>query len=147
MKINSIQKRPGDFIEIFFDDTWTTDSILGRMKKRSTSDYKSEPSGDIRQKVNNARQRQEERFKKYHNIHSNAKMPSRMVRSLCELDDSCKAFLKTAMNKLQLSARAYDRILKVARTCADLGGSEKIKVEYLAEAIQYRGLDREGWAG
>ena len=113
----------------------------------STSDYKSESSGDIRLRVNKARQRQEERFKKYHNIHSNAQMPSRMVRSVCELDDSCKALLKTAMNKLQLSARAYDRILKVARTCADLGGSEEIKVEYLAEAIQYRSLDREGWAG
>lgn len=74
-------------------------------------------------------------------------MPSRMVRDLCQLDDVGKNLLKTAMQKLQLSARAYDRILKVARTSADLAGAENISVEHLAEAIQYRSLDREGWAG
>ena len=73
-------------------------------------------------------------------------MPSRMVREICELDAAGQLLLKTAMKKLQLSARAFDRILKVARTCADLGGSEGIRIEYLAEAIQYRSLDREGWA-
>ena len=65
---------------------------------------------------------------------------------ICQLNKPGQVLLKTAMKKLQLSARAFDRILKVARTCADLGGSEEIKIEYLAEAIQYRGLDREGWA-
>ena len=74
-------------------------------------------------------------------------MPSRMVREVCEITTAGQTLLKTAMNKLQLSARAYDRILKVARTSADLSASPDIKIEHLAEAIQYRSLDREGWAG
>ena len=74
-------------------------------------------------------------------------MPSRMVREVCQLNQAGITLLKTAMKKLQLSARAYDRILKVARTAADLAGSEDIKIGHLAEAIQYRSLDREGWAG
>lgn len=74
-------------------------------------------------------------------------MPSRMVADICVLSPSGTTLLKTAMNRLQLSARAYDRILKVARTAADLANSPDIKVEHLAEAIQYRSLDREGWAG
>ena len=74
-------------------------------------------------------------------------MPSRMVREVCQINTAGQTLLKTAMTKLQLSARAYDRILKVARTAADLGNSEDIKIEHLAEAIQYRSLDREGWAG
>jgi len=94
-----------------------------------------------------ARERQEVRFDEYSDIYSNAQMPSRMVRQICQLDKAGQVLLKTAMKKLQLSARAYDRILKVARTCADLGDSTDIKIEYLAEAIQYRSLDREGWAG
>lgn len=106
-----------------------------------------ESSGDIRKRVLQARQIQAERFKKYPGIHSNAQMPSRMVREVCELNQPCLILLKTAMKKLQLSARAYDRILKVARTGADLAGSEKITIEHLAEAIQYRSLDRENWAG
>jgi len=106
-----------------------------------------ETSGKIVERVIKAREIQIERFKKYPTIHSNAQMPSRMVREVCQLDKTGITLLKTAMEKLQLSARAYDRILKVARTGADLAGSENIKIEHLAEAIQYRSLDREGWAG
>jgi magnesium chelatase family protein len=69
------------------------------------------------------------------------------VREWCQISNAGQQLLKTAMNKLQLSARAYDRILKVARTIADLAQSEEIKIEHLAEAIQYRSLDRESWGG
>ena len=75
------------------------------------------------------------------------KLPSRMVSNICILNSEGRELLKTAMERLQLSARAYDRILKVARTSADLAGSASIQMEHLAEAIQYRSLDREGWAG
>jgi len=98
-------------------------------------------------RVITARKIQEERFKDYENIHCNAMMPSSMVKDVCVIDQVGSNLLKTAMQKLQLSARAYDRILKVSRTVADLGGSEDIKMEHLAEAIQFRSLDREGWAG
>jgi len=113
----------------------------------STNEYTSETSADIRIRVKKAREIQEQRFKDFPDIYSNAQMPSRMVREICQIDQACTQLLKNAMTKLQLSARAYDRILKVARTCADLGGSPDITVQYLAEAIQYRSLDREGWAG
>ncbi len=104
-------------------------------------------SAEIRERVSIARKIQEERFKDLKSIYSNAQMPSRMVREVCQIDTAGQMLLKTAMKKLQLSARAYDRILKVARTAADLAGSKNIKMEHLAEAIQYRSLDREGWAG
>lgn len=113
----------------------------------SSSQYTSEKSEDIRLRVNRARELQNERFKDYPDIFFNAQMSSRMVREVCQLNKAGLTLLKTAMEKLQLSARAYDRILKVARTCADLAGSEDIKIEYLAEAIQYRSLDRDSWAG
>jgi len=74
-------------------------------------------------------------------------MNGRMVREVCTLDSASANLLKTAMKRLQLSARAHDRILKVARTAADLEGSEQIRMEHLAGAIQYRSLDREGWGG
>jgi len=70
-----------------------------------------------------------------------------MVKEICQISTAGKTLLKTAMEKLGLSARAYERILKVSRTIADLAGTEEIKIEHLAEAIQYRSLDREGWAG
>ena len=73
-------------------------------------------------------------------------MPTAMVREICDIKNAGRALLKTAMEKLGLSARAYDRILKVSRTIADLSGNEEIKIEHLAEAIQYRSLDRENWA-
>lgn len=104
-------------------------------------------SADIAERVVKARQIQSERFKEYKDIHANSQMPSRMVREVCNITPAGKTLLKTAMEKLQLSARAYDRILKVARTAADLSASEDIQIEHLAEAIQYRSLDREGWAG
>jgi magnesium chelatase family protein len=111
------------------------------------SNRKAEISASIRERVITARNQQTERFTDQPNIHSNAMMPSQMVKEVCEISDAGKLLLKRAMEKLQLSARAYDRILKVARTIADLASSAEIKTEHLAEAIQYRTLDRENWAG
>jgi len=107
----------------------------------------SESSADIRTRVLTARQIQEKRFEKYKELHCNAQMPGKMVRDVCRLDSAGMMLLKKAMEKLQLSARAYDRILKVARTAADMEGSERILTEHMAQAIQYRQLDREGWFG
>jgi magnesium chelatase family protein len=104
-------------------------------------------SDEIRERVLQARAVQAERFKELKDVYANAQMPSRMVREVCQLDAAGVTLLKTAMERLQLSARAYDRILKVARTAADLAGSPDIRIEDLAEAIHYRSLDREGWAG
>ncbi len=104
-------------------------------------------SKEISERVVLARQIQEQRFRKQKDIYCNAQMSSRMVRELCQLSEVGLNLLKTAMEKLQLSARAYDRILKVARTVADLEKAKDISVEHLSEAIQYRSLDREGWAG
>ena len=106
----------------------------------------SETSKDIAKRVVEARKVQEERFKEYKSVHSNAQMPRRLLLKVCEIDETGKLLLKRSMEKLQLSARAYDRILKVARTIADLGDSENISIEHLAEAIHFRTLDREGWA-
>ncbi len=101
----------------------------------------------ILERVMAAREIQAERFKSLKDVYANAQMPSRMVREVCDLDETGRTLLRTAMERLQLSARAYDRILKVARTAADLANSPNIRVEDLAEAIHYRSLDREGWAG
>ena len=111
--------------------------------------YKTEEenSASIVERVTAARAIQIERFKEHSDIYCNAQMPSRMVREVCKIDQAGLTLLKNAMQKLQLSARAYDRILKVARTSADLAGSDDIKMEHLAQAINYRSLDREGWAG
>jgi magnesium chelatase family protein len=111
-----------------------------------TGNVKSESSEVIRERVIKARAIQTERFKELADVHSNALMHSQQVKKVCDINATGKMLLKTAMEKLGLSARAYDRILKVARTIADLSASEEIKVEHLAEAIQYRSLDREGWA-
>jgi magnesium chelatase family protein len=111
------------------------------------STRKSENSEQIRDRVIRARDIQTERFKDKKEIYSNAMMPPELVKEICQISDPGKALLRTAMDRLGLSARAYDRILKVSRTIADLAASEDIKVEHLAEAIQYRSLDRESWAG
>jgi len=107
----------------------------------------SESSESIRHRVIKARQIQEERFIEWNEVHSNAQMTSKLIRKFCNLDNAGTALIKTAMERLGLSARAYDRILKVSRTIADLDCSESIQPQHLAEAIQYRSLDRENWAG
>jgi magnesium chelatase family protein len=107
----------------------------------------AEHSENIRARVIAARQIQEVRYKNEIGVYANAQMSSRMLRQICRLNNDSAELLKIAMDKLGLSARAYDRILKVSRTIADLEGSEDIKTEHVSEAIQYRSLDREGWAG
>jgi magnesium chelatase family protein len=113
----------------------------------SKYDIESERSATIRERVIMARNIQEERFKDLPGVHSNTLMPSHLVREICHINPAGVTLLKTAMKKLQLSARAYDRILKVSRTVADLAGSKDIEIEHLAEAIHYRSLDREEWSG
>jgi len=112
-----------------------------------SSQKKSEPSDDIRTRVIKAREIQEKRFEGHAGVYCNAQMGSKLLKEICVINTVGQNLLKTAMDRLNLSARAYDRILKVARTIADLADSEDIKPEHLAEAIQYRSLDREGWAG
>ncbi len=112
-----------------------------------TSDRPSEKSEVIRERVIAAREIQIARFGNNPDLHANAQMSPQMVREVCVIDAAGQTLLKKAMEKLGLSARAYDRILKVSRTIADLAGSEEIKLEHLAEAIHFRSLDREGWAG
>jgi len=106
-----------------------------------------ENSDSIRARVIAARKIQEDRFINKEGVHANAQISSKTLKEVCEIDQAGKDLLKKAMDKLGLSARAYDRILKVARTIADLENSNSIKTTHLAEAIQYRSLDREGWAG
>ena len=112
-----------------------------------TANRPSESSEVIRERVIRARDVQTTRFAEQPGVYSNAMMPSQLVKEICVISDAGRALLKTAMDRLGLSARAYDRILKVSRTIADLSASEEIKIEHLAEAIQYRSLDRENWAG
>jgi magnesium chelatase family protein len=107
----------------------------------------SENSEIIRERVMVARQKQADRFQQFESIYSNSQMSSRMIREYCQINDAGKNLLKKAMENLGLSARAYDRILKVSRTIADLEGTENIQSYHLAEAIQYRSLDRESWGG
>ena len=111
-----------------------------------SGDRTGETSAQIRDRVVAARQRQHERFKNKPKITCNARMGSKELKAFCALDDATKELLKMAMAELNFSARAYDRILKVARTIADLAGSENIMSEHISEAIQYRSLDRELWA-
>jgi magnesium chelatase family protein len=106
-----------------------------------------ENSTSIRERVIKAREIQDIRYKEHAGIYCNAQISSKMLKQICIINTAGQNLLKAAMEKLNLSARAYDRILKVSRTIADLAQSEEIKVEHLAEAIQYRSLDREGWAG
>jgi magnesium chelatase family protein len=105
----------------------------------------SEMSESIRARVIEARQIQENRFEGMKGIHCNAQMSAKVLRKICVLDDASNAILKNAMEKLGLSARAFDRILKVARTIADIDKQPDIRAEHLAEAIQYRSLDRDNW--
>ena len=112
-----------------------------------SSKEKGESSKDIREKVILSREIQEKRFSESDKTYSNSHMNSKHIQKFCILDSESSDMLKTAMEKLDLSARAYDRILKVSRTIADLAASENIQSQHIAEAIQYRSLDREGWAG
>ena len=107
---------------------------------------KSESSAEIRNRVIKARKIQEERFAKVPGVYCNAQMSSRLLNKYAQMDDACLNLLRNAMQKLNLSARAYDRILKVSRTIADLEGCEHIQSPHIAEAIRYRNLDRENWA-
>jgi magnesium chelatase family protein len=107
----------------------------------------AESSEKVRERVIKARQIQEERFKDIDGVYCNAQMSSKQMRTFAQIDKSGSELLKNAMQRLNLSARAYDRIIKVARTIADLEGSQNILSNHIAEAINYRNLDREGWAG
>lgn len=115
--------------------------------EKLSDNRKAESSVDIRKRVTAAREIQTLRFEDNDTIHYNAQMSSKLIREYCKLDDASLQLLKTAMERLNLSARAYDRILKVARTIADLEASESINGSHISEAIQYRSLDREGWLG
>ncbi|MEN8138134.1 MAG: YifB family Mg chelatase-like AAA ATPase [Bacteroidota bacterium] len=110
-----------------------------------SEDRKGESSEVIRDRVIKSREIQERRFIEHEKIHSNALMGPNQIAEYCKLSESGKKLIKDAMDKLGLSARAYDRILKVSRTIADLEGAENIENHHLSEAIQYRSLDREGW--
>lgn len=115
--------------------------------KELASNRSTERSVHIRERVIQARKIQESRFASNVQVHCNAQMSSKSLREICRIDETGKNLLKTAMERLNLSARAYDRILKVARTIADMEGSENIENQHLAEAIQFRSLDRETWMG
>jgi magnesium chelatase family protein len=112
-----------------------------------TKTQKSERSESVRERVIAARNLQLDRFSNEEGVFSNAQMGAQLLQKISTIDEAGKSLLNVAMKKLGLSARAYDRILKVARTIADLESSVKIETHHLAEAIQYRSLDREGWAG
>ena len=115
------------------------------LEKLAARQEVAEASEEIAARVQQARTIQETRYADLAGIYCNAQMPARTVRDWCRIDQAGTTLLKTAMEKLQLSARAYDRILKVSRTIADLEGSEPILPMHLAEAINFRGLDRESW--
>jgi magnesium chelatase family protein len=106
-----------------------------------------EPSHKIRERVMKAREIQTQRFQGRKGLFSNADMQSKEIREFCQIDEACEQLMKMAITKLGLSACAYDRILKVGRTIADLAGSEQIRPEHISEAIQYRSLDRNLWMG
>ena len=110
-----------------------------------TSERNGESSAEIRRRVIAARQRQQQRFKNKPRINCNARMGSREIKACCALDEATLEFLKFAMADMKLSARAFDRVLKVARTIADLANSEKLTSDHVSEAVQYRSLDRQLW--
>lgn len=115
--------------------------------EKLSEERKGESSLLIRERVSAARKLQGERFAAFENIHYNAQMGVKQIRQYCKLDEVSLQLLKTAMERLNLSARAYDRILKVSRTIADLEACEVVTGTHIAEAIQYRSLDRDGWFG
>ena len=115
--------------------------------EKLSDERKGESSIDIRKRVSLAREIQSLRFQKFGNIHYNAQMSVKQIREFCQLSNDGKQLIKTAMEKLHLSARAYDRILKVSRTISDLANETDILPNHISEAIQYRSLDREGWLG
>jgi len=138
--LNKISGPLLDRIDLHVEVTPVTFSELSATKPQ-------ESSAVIRERVMQAREIQAARYKDNPGIYANAQMSSKMLKEICAINTAGQNLLKLAMEKLNLSARAYDRILKVSRTIADLAASEDIKSEHLAEAIQYRSLDREGWAG
>src|SRR5688572_18124342 len=138
--LNKISGPLLDRIDLHVEVTPVAFSELSAVKQ-------SENSTIIRERVIKAREKQAERYKNNPGVYCNAQMSSRMLKEICVIDTVGQNLLKAAMEKLNLSARAYDRILKVSRTIADLAGCDNIRAEHLAEAIQYRSLDREGWAG
>ncbi|MEO1013198.1 MAG: YifB family Mg chelatase-like AAA ATPase [Bacteroidota bacterium] len=115
--------------------------------EKLSEDRKGEGSVEIRKRVTTAREIQTYRFQNLENVHYNAQMNTKQIREYCQLDKASLELLKNAMERLNLSARAYDRILKVARTIADLESEQGINGNHIGEAIQYRSLDREGWLG
>ncbi|WP_228851924.1 YifB family Mg chelatase-like AAA ATPase [Aegicerativicinus sediminis] len=115
--------------------------------EKLSEDRPAESSREIRNRVMSARELQTTRFSNLDNIHYNAQMSSKQIKEFCVLNHESRELLKNAMDRLNLSARAYDRILKVSRTIADLEGSETVESHHIGEAIQYRSLDREGWLG
>ncbi len=115
--------------------------------EKLSEDRKGESSVAIRNRVTAAREIQAERFADFEHLHYNAQMQVKQIRKFCKLSEESMGLLKNAMDKLNLSARAYDRILKVSRTIADLANAKDIEPNHIAEAIQYRSLDREGWLG
>ena len=115
--------------------------------EKLSEERKGEGSVEIRKRVTAAREIQTQRFAEMENVHYNAQMNTKQIRKYCIMDDPSKELLKNAMERLNLSARAYDRILKVARTIADLENAQNVSGNHIGEAIQYRSLDREGWLG
>jgi len=115
--------------------------------EKLAEDRNGESSVTIRKRVTTARELQTKRFETSEVVHYNAQMNTKHIREYCVLDDTSKNLLKTAMERLNLSARAYDRILKVSRTIADLEGVKEVSGTHISEAIQYRSLDRDGWLG
>ena len=112
--------------------------------KQLEKNEEGDSSYEIRKRVNRARKIQYERYKKYQ-IFSNSELTPKLIEKFCKLDNESRQMLKLAFDNLGLSARAYNRILKVARTIADLDNSENIEKQHIAEAIQYRSLDRKYW--
>lgn len=138
--LNKISGPLLDRIDLHVEVTPVAFSELSKVKA-------GEKSESVRGRVIKARIIQEQRYAGSNEVYCNAQMSSKQLREICVINETGQQLLKTAMDRLGLSARAYDRILKVSRTIADLAESEEIKTEHLAEAIQYRSLDREGWAG